>query len=253
MTYLVDHPFIFALVSFLILWLCASIGGGLLRRQPRAAHEAGSDFTVILTASLTLLGLIIGFTFSMAISRYDVRRANEQTEANAIGTEYLRADLLPAADGERVRGLLRDYLAQRIEFYRTRSGLRAEQARTRGSGLQGQLWAAVTGPVRGQPTPVLTLAVAGMNDVLNAEGYAEAGWLNRIPITAWLLMALIAVLCNMMVGYNTRSNGARVRFLSVLPLVVSIAFFLISDIDSPRGGVVRVTPDTLLLLSAGLK
>jgi hypothetical protein len=252
MTYLVDHPLIFALVSFVILWLCAAIGGGLLRRPPQA-QESRSDFTIILSASLTLLGLIIGFSFSMAISRYDLRKANERVEANAISTEYLRADLLPAADGERVKTLLRDYLAQRIAFYQTRNALQAERATSNTNKLQADLWSAVTGPVRAAPTAALTLVVAGMNDVLNAEGYAEAGWINRIPITAWLLMALIAVLCNMMVGYNTRSNVARVRFLAVLPLVVSIAFFLISDIDCPRGGVVRVTPDTLQLLAASLK
>jgi hypothetical protein len=252
MGYLIDHPLVFALVSFVALWLCAAIGGGLLRRPPQA-QESGADFTIILSASLTMLGLIIGFTFSMAISRYDLRKANERTEANAIGTEYLRADLLPAADGERLKALLRDYVAQRVEFYRTRSSSKAAQASSNTNQLQANLWSAVTGPVRAQPTPVLTLVVAGMNDVLNAEGYAEAGWINRIPVTAWLLMALIAVLCNMMVGYNARSNSSRVRFLAVLPLVVSVAFFLISDIDSPRGGVVRVTPDTLQLLSAGLR
>ena len=252
MDFLVDHPLIFALASFIILWLCAAVGAGLLRRHQRPP-ELRVDFTIILTASLTLLALIIGFTFSMSISRYDQRKANERVEANAIGTEYLRADLLPAPDGERLRSLLRDYLGQRIEFYRTRSSLHAAQAATRTSGLQGELWSAVTGPVRTQPTPVLTLVVSGMNDVLNAEGYAEAGWINRIPITAWLLMALIAVLCNAMVGYHTRSNESRVRLLAVLPLVVSVAFFLISDIDSPRGGIVRVTPDTLLSLSASLK
>ena len=73
-----------------------------------------------MAATLTLLGLIIGFSFSMAISRYDQRKNYEEAEANAIGTEYVRADLLPAADAERMHGLLRNYLDQRVLFYQTR-------------------------------------------------------------------------------------------------------------------------------------
>jgi hypothetical protein len=251
--YLTNRPLVFAVLSFLFLWLCAWVGAGWLRRYFQPPEEVRSDFNVVLGASLTMLGLIIGFSFSMAISRYDLRKANEESEANAIGTEYLRADLLPAADAERLRPLLRDYLAQRIEFYRTRNPSRAREATAGTSGLQERLWSAVVQAARAQPTPVTTLVAAGMNDVLNSEGYAEAGWRNRIPRTAWLLMGLIAVLCNLMVGYNTVSSEIRGRLLAMLPLLVSVAFFLISDIDSPRGGVVRVTPDNLLQLSAGLK
>jgi hypothetical protein len=91
--------------------------------------EEREDFGVLLTATLTLLGLIIGFTFSMAISRYDQRKNYEEEEANAIGTEYLRANATQTA-----------------------------------------------------------LAVMGMNDVLNTQGYTQAAWWNRIPMAAWGLM-----------------------------------------------------------------
>jgi hypothetical protein len=70
-----------------------------------------------LLATLTLNALIMGFSFSMAASRYEQRISYEATEANAIGTEYLRSDLLPAPEGARVRSLLRNYLEQRISFY----------------------------------------------------------------------------------------------------------------------------------------
>jgi hypothetical protein len=73
----------------------------------------------ILSATLTLLGLLIGFTFSTAISRYNQRKNDEQEEANAIGTEYVRADLLRSADAAKVRALLRSYTDQRILFYET--------------------------------------------------------------------------------------------------------------------------------------
>ncbi|MET3907810.1 hypothetical protein ABID59_002151 [Bradyrhizobium sp. S3.3.6] len=79
--------------------------------------EQKDDLSLVLAASLTLLALIIGFSFSMATNRYDQRKNFEEAEANAIGTEYLRADFLPPADTARVRALLSDYTKQRILFF----------------------------------------------------------------------------------------------------------------------------------------
>jgi hypothetical protein len=87
-----------------------------------------------------------------------------------------------------------------------------------------------------------------MNDVLNSQGYTQAAWWNRIPIAAWVLMAVIAICCNVLVGYGVKDAKAERILLLVLPLVASIAFFLIADIDSPRGGVIRVKPQNLYSL-----
>jgi hypothetical protein len=100
---------------------------------------------------------------------------------------------------------------------------------------------------------MVALAVAGMNDVLNSQGYTQAAWWNRIPIAAWALMAAIAVCSNLLVGYGARKAEAEFILLQVLPLVVAIAFFLIADIDSPNGGVIRVMPQNLLSLSESLR
>jgi len=89
--------------------------------------------------------------------------------------------------------------------------------------------------------------VSGMNDVLNSQGYTQAAWGNRIPAAAWILMGLIAIVCNLLLGYRERSAGLLV--LLVVPIVASIAFFLIADIDSPRGGVIRVIPHNLIAVS----
>ena len=86
-----------------------------------------------------------------------------------------------------------------------------------------------------------------MNDVLNSQGYTQAAWSNRIPVAAWGLMGLTAVFSNMLLGYRERKTGVLV--LLILPVIVSIAFFLIADIDSPRGGVIHVAPQNLLSVS----
>ena len=111
-----DYPFLVFVVSFVVLWLSTQLGAGVLKRWRTLEQDAREDFGVILAATLTLLGLIIGFSFSMATSRYDQRKNLEEAEANAIGTEYVRADLLPAADAVKVRALLKNYLDQRIVF-----------------------------------------------------------------------------------------------------------------------------------------
>ena len=160
------------------------LGAALLRASHAETTQSHEDFGVVLAATLTLLGLIIGFIFSMAINRYDQRKTYEEAEANA------------------------------------------------------------------QPTPMLALVASGMNDVLDSQGYAQASWSNRIPLAAWLLMAVIAMLCTAMIGYSA-ARTRRIRLaLLVLPFAVAVSFMLIADIDSPRGGQIRVEPQNLLSLAA---
>jgi hypothetical protein len=252
MNELFDNPFLVFGLSFAALYLSAWIGKVLIRTRRALDDESRQDFGVVLAGTLTLLGLIIGFSFSMAISRYDQRKNYEESEANAIGTEYLRADLLPAEDAAKVRALLRKYLDQRVLFYTTRGEeqLRLIDAQT--DQLAAALWSAVRAPAQAQPTPIVALAVSGMNDVLNSQGYTQAAWWNRIPLAAWALMIAIAVFCNAMIGYSLRSPQSRSLLLLWLPLVLSIAFFLIADIDSARRGMIHVLPLNLMSVARTL-
>jgi hypothetical protein len=239
------------LISFVVLWLSARIGAEF-RKQQHLEDDLRHDLDLIVCATLTLLGLIIGFTFSMAVSRYDQRKNCEEAEANAIGTEYVRADLLPDADAAKVRALLRDYLDQRVLFYQKNDGERLQQINRATAQLQTDLWSTVIAPAGAQATPLLALAVSGMNDVLNSQGYTQAAWWNRIPFAAWVLMITIAVFANTMFGYGARRRKAGMIHMLALPLVLSIAFFLIADIDSPRRGVIRVIPQNLISLAHSL-
>src|SRR5260370_36795940 len=100
--------------------------------------------------------------------------------------------------------------------------------------IQGELWAVVSPAAASHPTPTTALAISGMNDVLNSQGYTKAAWWNRIPVGAWAMMALMAFFCNFLVGYGGRRKGE--LFLFILPVVVSIAFFLISPRSGPDAG-----------------
>ena len=245
-----DFPLLVFVLSLILLWLSAQMGGFVHKRLRPLDEEDYADLATVLTATLTLLGLIIAFSFSMAVSRYDQRKNYEAEEANAIGTEYVRAALLPATHAERVRDLLRQYLHQRIRFYETRNQRQLEHVDRDTAALEAELWSAVQSAAAVKPTPVVALATQGMNDVLNTRGYTQAAWWNRIPTAAWGLMAAIAMFCNLLIGYGAHRRGI-ILFL-VLPLALSISFFLISDIDSPRGGVIRVSPQNLESLAQAL-
>ncbi len=92
-----------------------------------------------------------------------------------------------------------------------------------------------------------------MNDVLNSQGYTQAAWWNRIPTAAWGLMAAIAFCCNVLVGFGLRSVKDGAKLFLVLTLVVSIAFMLIADIDTPRHGIILVSPQNLISLAESLR
>ncbi len=250
---LIDSPWLVFLVSLLAFWGCAQLGAFLRRNQAARGENAPEAFTIVLTAALTLLGLIIGFTFSMALGRYDQRKNLEEVEANSIGTEYLRAAFLPPADAATTRTLLRRYLDQRILLYQSRDEAHRVQLRQGIIELQAQLWSTVQKAALAQPSALTALAAAGMNDVLNSQGYTQAAWWNRIPPEAWLLMFLIALFCNVLVGYATTGATLRTLLLIILPLLLATAFLLIADIDSPRGGVIRITAQNLLSLSEQMR
>ena len=248
-----SHPLLVLVLSFIVLALSARLGLFFGKRWRLPEGGVRDDFSIIQGATLTLLGLIIGFTFSMALNRYDQRKNLEEEETNAIGTEYVRASLLPPADASKVRHLLVAYLDQRIAFYEARAVDELSKVDRQTAKLQADLWSAVQAPAVAQPSPIVALAVAGMNDVLNSQGYTQAAWWNRIPLAAWGMMALIAICSNVLVGFGARDAKRESKLLLILPLVVAIAFFLIADIDSPRGGPIRVQPQNLINLASSLR
>jgi hypothetical protein len=242
--HMIDRPSVVFAFSLAVLWLSAQTGT-YLRRLRKLEDAERSDLGVILTATLTLFGLIIGFTFSMAVSRYDLRKNDEAVEANAIGTEFARAGLLPAAGAARVRELLRLYVQERIQFYSTKSPDELRRIESATAQTQSDLWSAVQTHSVEVPPPIAVLLLSGMNDVLNSQAYTQAAWWNRIPAYAWILMAAIGACCNGLLGYASRRPAHHAGVFLLLPLIASVAFFLIADIDSPRGGVIRIHPENL--------
>jgi F0F1-type ATP synthase membrane subunit c/vacuolar-type H+-ATPase subunit K len=245
-----DYPVTFFVSSLLAFWFSAWIGASWRARRGNLTEEVRGFLALILGAALTLLGLIIAFTFSMAVSRYDQRKNYEEQEANAIGTEYVRADQLSPDGAAKVHALLKSYLDQRILFYKAHSEDELRPINARTAQLQTEMWAEASTSSAALPAQILTFVLGGMNDVLNSQGYTQAAWWNRIPIAAWMLLIAIAIFCNLLIGYDAPGRSA--FFLLILPIALSIALFLIADIDTPRHGIIRVRPQNLESLAESL-
>jgi hypothetical protein len=188
----------------------------------------------------------------MAIDRHDQREIFEEGEANAIGTELLRADLLPPKVSAATKDLLLQYIDQRILFYSKQSPEKIREIRSKTDELQMAMWNEILPIVRTQNTPAIALVASGMNDVINSQGYVQAAWWNRIPFTAWALMAAIATCANLLVGFGARNFAKNTGLFMIFPFVISVSFFLIADIDSPRGGVIRIEARNLVALKNNL-
>ena len=242
--------FIFTLVVLTAATWLGTTRFETLRAEAAAARE---EFRVIQAATLTLLGLIISFTFSMALDRYEERKGFESAESSAIVTAHARAGLLPPADAARVRSLLGSYLDQRLTFYETRNLQTLAETDLATAKIEGLLWNAVTVPAGQNPNSITALAVGSINDVVRTRGDTQASWNNRVPFTAWMMMGSIAFFAMLLVGIGIQRPARFPQILLVLPLIIAIAFFLIADVESPRLGLISVVPDNLRELSGTLQ
>src|SRR3954468_15341530 len=150
---LARYPILLGIFIFLALWLLTWFSAKRFAELRHWLNEEHPVYDAVQGATLTLLALLIGFTFSMALNRYDQRKDLEEEEANAIGTEYLRVDFLSAADAAKARELLVLYIDQRVLFYTTRGEDELAQADQRTAELQRDLWNLVRNAASAQPNP----------------------------------------------------------------------------------------------------
>jgi hypothetical protein len=250
MAALVDRPGLMLVVSFVVLLIAAMLGVVAQKAWNPVKANDHSELAIVQSAALTLLGLIVGFSFAMAISRYDQRKALEEAEANAIGTAYLRAGLMPESVSPDARSALKRYLDLRIQYYLTADQAELARVGAERAKVEADLWASARAFAAAAPTPVSALVASGMNDVFNSTDATAAAWLDRIPIPAWWLLVMIGVGANVTLGFGARRFDS--LLLLVVPLTAAVSFFLIADIDSPRGGVVQVQPENLIRLAKSL-
>lgn len=210
--------------------------------------ELAGHVSALQSALLGLLALLLGFTFAMSISRYDVRKQLVLQEANAIGTAYLRASFLPDPQEEQVRGLLRDYVDARLAFFA--AGVDPEKlaaaART-AAGLEERLWRQAEAATLAPVNPVAVgLFVQSLNDVIDVNEERQVALENHVPETVIALLFLVAVISMGFTGYGYGLQGRR-RHAStaVFAVLIAVVLVVIMDIDRPRRGLITVSQSSL--------
>ncbi|HMW57945.1 MAG TPA: DUF4239 domain-containing protein [Accumulibacter sp.] len=217
-----------------------SVGRMRLMRDPDgAATSAGPAEAAVFG----LLGLLLAFTFSGAASRFEVRRHLVTEEANAIGTAYLRIDLLPSDAQPEMRQLFRRYLDDRVESHRHPEDATATQARSSdATALQARIWAmAISASQRdasGNAAKVLLPALNEMFDITTTRVMATE---NHPPRVIFVLLAGLSLVSSLLVGYVTSATKTRNWTpLLILAATLSLTFYVILDLEFPRQGMIRV-------------
>jgi hypothetical protein len=234
-----------------VLMLAATQVGFLIGRRVRAREgpEDASPTTTIQAAVLGLLALLLGFSFSMAMTRYDTRKRLVVEEANAIGTTYLRAKMLPADQSSEICDLLRRYVDARLELYE--AGVNREallRANDRSERLQRQLWARAIEAVRANPRPVPTgMFVQTLNDVIDDHAKRVEAYQNQVPSLVFIILYLVAILSMGLTGHACGLTGHRNLTPTInAAFLIALVVFMVNDLDRPRQGIIRVNQQSMI-------
>jgi hypothetical protein len=230
------------LFSALSIFAISELGFQFGRR--RGAAPEGKDPSWLLEASAyTMLALLLGFSFSMALGRYDARRGTFLREANAINTAFLRTQLLDRKTQSAVRADLRPYVAARLAFARADAAPQQRAiADASSAALAGDMWnLAVTAARRDPRSTMLPLFVAAVNDVIDLSFEERAVLTNHIPDVVIIWLLLIALVASVMMGYGFGREGRRALVVKgVFAAMVALVFGLVLDLDRPQRGIIRV-------------
>jgi hypothetical protein len=244
----IDALPLWALFTVILFIILLSVECGYrLGKYRRARHEQEKQAPVgtMVGATLGLLAFILAFTFGLAAARFDARRQVLLDEANAIGTTYLRAGMLPD-QGERIRPLLRDYVATRLDAFR--SGNIAEGIQ-RSENIQQQVWSEAETVAEKNPNSIVVgLFVQSLNEMIDLHAKrVQAGVRSRIPGAIWIALFAAATLSLTAMGYHAGLAGTG-RSLAVVAVAVafSVVIELIADLDRPQEGVLRVSQQALM-------
>jgi hypothetical protein len=250
--------------SFLIvgILLVLLLLGNELGYRSGARHRVLTDesnkaqINTIQASLLGILGLLLGFTFSLSLQRYDSRSIAVVDEANAIGTAYLRSSLLPLPYGAETQGLLREYLDLRVQSASHALGDRAEWEVLLSDADRklGDLWYCADLAIRADERPVVSgLFVQSLNALIDSFDRRNAALNRHVPELVLILLFGTFILTGSMVGYTSGFAGRRAIFPTyVLMALIVLVVFLIIDLDRPRRGLVVVSHKSLVDLHSKL-
>ena len=240
------------IVGLLLLALLVAIESGFRlgkKASPNANDALKVQVNTIQASLLGLLALLLGFTFSQALQRYDARSDAVTAEANAIGTVLLRIELFP----EEVRSPFRKDLERYIDLRIWSGNVSLDQVDERGEALnaveatQGDLWRSASAAIS---APQFGIVVQGLNDMFDAYTARNAALDRHVPEIVLFLLFGTFLLTACLVGYSSGVSRNRAAFPTyVLVILITVLVFIIIDLDRPRRGVIEVSQQALLDLS----
>ena len=245
------------LVSIGAFFLFTELGFYLGRRAaPATSDHARSQVSTIQAALLGLLALLLGFTFAMAMSRFDMRKQLVLDEANAIGTTFLRTRLLPEPQRREISDLLRRYVKVRLDFYEAGNDDNKLEAVTKATAkLQAQLWE--IGRTLGEKDPravTYGLFLQSLNEVIDLHSKRLTALENHVPEIILILLYFVAMVATGLIGYGCGLGEVRNLFVTlVASVLIAAVIMVIIDLDRPRRGLIRVSQQRLVELRDSLE
>ena len=246
-TALLDRFPLWALLPITIVIALLSVEAGrrlAVYRLRHSAEEKESPVGGMVGGTLGLLAFMLAFTFGLASTRFEARRQILLQEANAIGTCYLRAALLPDPMRTEVRNLLREYVDVRLETVKTGQ---LEQGIAKSDELLNRLWSVAVITAEKERNVITSLFIQSLNQVIDLHSTrVMAGVRSRVPGIIWIVLYLLMVLAMVMLGYQSGLAKSR-RSIAVLALVIgfSSVLYLIADLDRPGQGMLQTNQETM--------
>lgn len=246
-----DYLPLWALVGCIAAAIVGLIEGGYRFGKYRcqvSEAEATAPLGTIVGSILGLLAFMLAFTFSLAASRFEARRQMVVQEANSIGTTFLRAGLLPEAQANEVRGLLKEYVASRLEVTKTGD---VQLALRRADDLHLRLWQNAEAIGKAEADSVAVgLFTQALNDTIDTHSERVlVGLRSRLPLILWLALIMLLAFSMLGVGYHealAKSKRSPATFLLVLAFLTVLT--LIVDLDRPMEGLITVSQEAMLNL-----
>jgi hypothetical protein len=239
-------------IEFFVLLFAVGLFAGMLAMQEAGwrlgARRLGMDpegsragLGAVEGAVFALMGLLVAFSFSGAASRFDARRHLIVEEANAIGTAYLRLDLLPADAQPKLRDLFRRYLDERLEVYRKMPDISAaKEALARSTVLQGEIWSGAVEATRAEPQARILLLPA-LNAMIDITTTRTAAFQIHPPVVIFAMLGLVALACSLLAGHAMAGLKRRSLVHSLgFTIILTLTVYVILDLEFPRVGMIRV-------------
>jgi len=236
-----------------VMVLGAELGYRLGRKGRRTHDEpTRTQITSIQAATLGLLALLLGFTFAMALSRFEYRKQMVVQESNAIGTAALRSQFLPTSRDDEINELFRRYVEIRLEsvLHTVQGSSAREQLDLEVRHIQHQLWRIANEAAETDPRSIsLGLFTHAVNELIDIKTKRDIAVANHVPESVLLFLLAFAVLAAVVLGYGNGLAGGRVMSLTAAYCaIVVLVIVLITDLDHPQQGLARTSQQSMIQL-----